>query len=185
MNEQSTATQAEAAIDSAPFFIRGKVVEGTDRIHRSRDSGVDFATPAIDLNALVHPRTELPPLLNVPLAEIIDFLCETGQRLVAPDNPMSMPAHRPGLWQQAPDADAGQIIRRQSTEGAHGRPLVLPAQTCCSAQPLYSGTSIRRRTPRSGTRRALPTPRKFPCPSVTTIGKRNLLSLIGVFLTPI
>ncbi|CAN7358034.1 hypothetical protein LJR225_002157 [Phenylobacterium sp. LjRoot225] len=78
---------AKEAVDSAPFFIRGKVVEGRDQIHRSRDLGVAFGTPAIDLDALVHPRTELPPLLNVPLAEIIDFLVETGQRLGDGKNP--------------------------------------------------------------------------------------------------
>ncbi|MDE2404622.1 MAG: long-chain-fatty-acyl-CoA reductase [Sphingomonadales bacterium] len=75
-----------ATVDSAPFFIAGRVVEGMDVLHRSRDLGVDFATPRLDLDALVRPRTELPPLLNVPLAEIIDFLAEAGQRLVAPGN---------------------------------------------------------------------------------------------------
>jgi len=34
----------------------------------------------------VHPRTEVPPLLNVPLAEIIDFLVETGQAMVRDEN---------------------------------------------------------------------------------------------------
>jgi len=76
-----------ATVDSAPFFIRGKVIEGAEQIHRSRDLGVDFATPKIDLDALVHPRTELPPLLNTPLSEIIDFLCEAGQKLAEPGNP--------------------------------------------------------------------------------------------------
>ncbi len=74
-------------IVSAPFFLRGKVVEGSDATHTSRDLGVTFATPKFDLNAAVSPRTEVPPLLNVPTREIIDFLVETGQRLVAPDNP--------------------------------------------------------------------------------------------------
>lgn len=86
MIDQTNLT-ATVQPDAAPFFVRGKVVDSTEQIHRSRDLGVDFVTPNIDLNALVHPRTELPPLLNVPLSEIIDFLCETGQRLVAPDNP--------------------------------------------------------------------------------------------------
>jgi hypothetical protein len=72
---------------SAPFFLRGRVVEGSDSTHRSRDLGVTFGTPTINLNDAVHPRTETPPLLNVPLAEIIDFLVETGQRMLAPDNP--------------------------------------------------------------------------------------------------
>jgi hypothetical protein len=77
---------AGAATDSAPFFVRGKVVEGADTVHRSRDLGVDFATPALALDSLVHPRTELPPLLNVKTSEIIDFLVEGGQRLCDPNN---------------------------------------------------------------------------------------------------
>lgn len=71
---------------SAPFFLRGQVVEGEDQIQRSRDLGVTFATPKLDLNLAVHPRTEVPPLLNTPLTEIIDFLVEAGERLNAPDN---------------------------------------------------------------------------------------------------
>src|SRR4051812_27506192 len=66
---------------SAPFFIRGKLVEGADVTVRSRDLGADFVTPALDLDAVITPRSQLPPLLNVPLTEIIDFLVETGTRL--------------------------------------------------------------------------------------------------------
>ncbi|MCB2059078.1 MAG: long-chain-fatty-acyl-CoA reductase, partial [Novosphingobium sp.] len=80
-------TQMDEAVDSAPFFIRGKVVEGHDATHRSRDLGVTFATPKLELDELVHPRTELPPLLNVPLVEIIDFLVEAGQKLSDGKNP--------------------------------------------------------------------------------------------------
>ena len=75
------------AVVAAPFFARGELIEGQDTVHRSRDLGVNFATPKINLNSLVHPRTEVPPLLNVPMAEIIDFLVETGQRIVAAHNP--------------------------------------------------------------------------------------------------
>jgi Acyl-CoA reductase (LuxC) len=71
---------------SAPFFARGELIEGSDAVHRSRDLGVNFATPKINLNRIVHPRTEVPPLLNVPLAQIIDFLVETGQRIIDPNN---------------------------------------------------------------------------------------------------
>lgn len=81
-----------AQADSAPFFVQGKVVEGAGQVHRSRDLGVDFATPKLDLNALVHPRTEVPPLLNTPLAEIIDFLHEAGQKLADPNNPHVQPS---------------------------------------------------------------------------------------------
>jgi hypothetical protein len=81
------SSPSAAPVDAAPFFVRGKLVEGADTVHRSRDLGVDFATPKLDLDALVLPRTELPPLLGVPLAEIIDFLAEAGQKLAAPNNP--------------------------------------------------------------------------------------------------
>jgi len=68
-------------------FIRGKAVAGGAVKYRSRDLGVDFATPEIDLNELVVPRSELPPLLDVPLAEIISFLVECGERMVLDKNP--------------------------------------------------------------------------------------------------
>ena len=85
MNDLSE-TRADEALVSAPFFLRGEVLHGTDVIQTSRDLGVTFATPRIPFDRAVPPRTEVPPLLNVPLAEIIDFLVETGQRLVAKDN---------------------------------------------------------------------------------------------------
>jgi hypothetical protein len=72
---------------SAPHFVQGVLVEGDAARHRSRDLGTDFVTPAIDLDALVLPRSQLPPLLDVKLAEIIDFLVETGERLHLDRNP--------------------------------------------------------------------------------------------------
>jgi hypothetical protein len=66
---------------SAPFFVRGKVVEGAAVRHRSRDLGVDFLTPAIDLDALITPRTEPGPLFDVRLDEILDFLAQTGEAM--------------------------------------------------------------------------------------------------------
>lgn len=72
---------------SAPFFIRGRIVEGAERQHRSRDLGIAFATPAIDLNDVIAPRSEPIPLLDVPLSEIVDFLVETGERLRLDRNP--------------------------------------------------------------------------------------------------
>jgi hypothetical protein len=88
MNELTELKAAGAEnVDSAPFFIRGKVVEGHDATHRSRDLGVTFATPRLALDSLVHPRTQLPPLLNVRTSEIIDFLVEAGQSMEDPNNP--------------------------------------------------------------------------------------------------
>src|ERR1700758_130223 len=72
---------------SAPHFVQGVLVEGDAVRHRSRDLGADFVTPAVDLDALVLPRSQLPPLLDVKLAEIIDFLVETGERLQLDRNP--------------------------------------------------------------------------------------------------
>ncbi len=71
----------------APFFIQGKVVEGSEVRHRSRDLDVEFVTPSLDLDAIVAPRTQPGPLFDVPLAEIIDFLAETGQRMDPARNP--------------------------------------------------------------------------------------------------
>ncbi|NKY59085.1 acyl-CoA reductase [Nocardia flavorosea] len=85
-----TATESQqtaGAVLSAPFFFRGEVVEGTAAVHRSRDLGVSFATPDIDLDRVVAPRTEVPPLLDVPLDEIVDFLVEAGRRIRDPRNP--------------------------------------------------------------------------------------------------
>ena len=85
MNDLTETREGEDLV-SAPFFLCGEVLHGTDVIQTSRDLGVTFATPRIPFDRAIPPRTEVPPLLNVPLAEIIDFLVETGQRLVAKDN---------------------------------------------------------------------------------------------------
>lgn len=76
-----------ADVLKAPHFVQGALVEGDAVRHRSRDLGADFVTPAIDLDALVLPRSQLPPLLDVKLTEIIDFLAETGERLQLDRNP--------------------------------------------------------------------------------------------------
>jgi len=67
-------------------FIRGRVITGGAVHYYSRDLGVEFATPEILLDELVTPRSELPPLLDVPTEEIIDFLVACGERLVLEDN---------------------------------------------------------------------------------------------------
>ena len=86
MNDMTVNTDDADAIVSAPFFLRGELLEGTDIVQRSRDLGVTFATPAIPFDRAVPPRTEVPPLLNVPLSEIIDFLCMAGDRIRDPKN---------------------------------------------------------------------------------------------------
>lgn len=77
--------------DSTPVrahhFVRGRLVSSADVLHRSRDLGAGFTTPAVDLDALILPRSEPPPLLDVRLSEIVDFLVETGKRLRLDSNP--------------------------------------------------------------------------------------------------
>lgn len=72
---------------AAPFFLRGKLLDDCHHTHKSRDLGVEFKTPTFNLNDTVTPRSQVPPLLNVPLSEIIDFLVETGHHLRDPNNP--------------------------------------------------------------------------------------------------
>jgi hypothetical protein len=66
---------------NAPFVARGRLIEGSARRHTSRDLGAHFTTPELDLDQIITPRSELPPLLDVKLSEILDFLVETGQAL--------------------------------------------------------------------------------------------------------
>jgi hypothetical protein len=69
-----------------PFFVAGELVEDMCVLHRSRDLGVSFVTPALDMARLGRSRGERPPAADLPVREIIDFLVETGKRLT-PDNP--------------------------------------------------------------------------------------------------
>src|SRR5579864_3286419 len=57
-------SRAVELVAAAPFFVRGKLVEGAEARHKSRDLGVDFTTPGIDLDALIAPRTEPGPLFD-------------------------------------------------------------------------------------------------------------------------
>ncbi|KPM54010.1 long-chain-fatty-acyl-CoA reductase [Frankia sp. R43] len=85
--ETSPATAAKATeVIRVDHFVRGRVVPGGAVHYRSRDLGVEFATPEIVLDDLVTPRRELPPLLDVPIEEIIDFLVACGERLVLEEN---------------------------------------------------------------------------------------------------
>ena len=77
----------QSQVLSAPHFVQGTLVEGDAVRHRSRDLGADFVTPTIDLDAIVMPRAELPPLLDTKIAEIIDFLVEVGECLHLDRNP--------------------------------------------------------------------------------------------------
>ena len=101
MNSLTELNTAPVASDAARRFRAllhaGKVVEGTDETHRSRDLGVTFATPKLDLDALVHPAHRGAAAAQRAAGEIIDFLVETGQKLRDPNNP-SCPATASSGW---------------------------------------------------------------------------------------
>ena len=73
---------------AVPFIVAGRLVEGVDVVHRSRDMSTPFATPKLDLDALTGSRREPGPAFGVPVSEIIDFLVATGERLNLETNPL-------------------------------------------------------------------------------------------------
>jgi hypothetical protein len=86
----STTTDTSTAQDRlilVPHIIKGKLQTGGVVRHRSRDLGADFATPALDLDGLVWQRAQPGPAFDTPIADIIDFLVEVGQRLDLATNP--------------------------------------------------------------------------------------------------
>src|SRR6185437_9446078 len=77
---QPQSIHADQAVP-APFFVRGKLLDGREARHKSRDLGVDFVTPKINLDSLVTPRMEPGPLFDVKLEEILDFLAASGEAM--------------------------------------------------------------------------------------------------------
>ncbi len=80
--------EAKPAPLRVQHVVRGRIVEGSERLYASRDVGTGFTTPAIDLNALVMPRSEAGPLFDVKTSEIIDFLAATGEKFDIDHNPI-------------------------------------------------------------------------------------------------
>ena len=66
---------------AVPHVIKGRLLTGRDVLHRSRDLGQGFVTPALDLDDAVWLRNAPGPAFETPIAEIIDFLVELGTRL--------------------------------------------------------------------------------------------------------
>jgi len=64
---------------NVPHVIKGETVKGAAVTHRS--AGLNFATPALEIDTLVWSRTEPGPAFNTPLHEIIELLVATGKAL--------------------------------------------------------------------------------------------------------
>ncbi len=69
-----------ASLVSVPHVLQGEVVTGSANVYGP--SGAQFATPRLDLDRLVWPRSEPGPAFDVPLAEIMDVLVATGERML-------------------------------------------------------------------------------------------------------
>ena len=78
---QNTIIKPSTLATGAPFIVRGRLVDTCEVRHTSRDLGTDFLTPALDLDALITPRTEPGPLFDIKLDEILDFLAATGDAM--------------------------------------------------------------------------------------------------------
>ncbi len=87
IDEKAIGREVQPQTIRVNHFIRGKLVSGDAVRHTSRDLGIDFTTPAIDLDALITPRSEMPPLFDMKLSQIVDFLVEVGERLDPDHNP--------------------------------------------------------------------------------------------------
>jgi hypothetical protein len=74
-----STTTATAAVPVC-HFVKGKVLTGA--AHEYGPAHARFATPALNLDELVWSRREPGPAFDVPLAEIMDVLEATGQRLM-------------------------------------------------------------------------------------------------------
>ncbi|MCU1346371.1 MAG: long-chain-fatty-acyl-CoA reductase [Acidimicrobiia bacterium] len=65
---------------SIPHVIKG-IVHTDASVEYPASDGQPFATPRLDLDELVWPRTEPLPAAHLPVAEIIDVLVATGEQL--------------------------------------------------------------------------------------------------------
>ena len=80
---------------SAPFFLRGELVEGQDAVHRSRDLASPSRRRGSTWTGWCTPRTEVPPLLERPARG--DHRLPRRDRPAAPHpgQPLRAGMHRP------------------------------------------------------------------------------------------
>jgi hypothetical protein len=64
---------------AVPHVIQGQTFTGT--VEEYGPASSRFATPKLDLDALIWPRTKPGPAFDIPVAEIMDLLVATGDRL--------------------------------------------------------------------------------------------------------
>jgi hypothetical protein len=77
----TSTTAAAAALPTTRIVhvVRGRVVHGADTVHAAGR----YTAPFLDTGALALPRAVPGPAFDVPAAEIVDLLAETGEHLRA------------------------------------------------------------------------------------------------------
>lgn len=94
---------ADAALANVPHFIQGELVVGDDaRFGR-------FTTPTLAIDALVWPRSAPGPAFSIPLAEVMDILVATGERLQT--DPSGFLAEAYDAMVRVGDLDSGVLKR--------------------------------------------------------------------------
>ena len=106
---------------SVPFFIRGELIDDPVVEFTPRD-GEPFATPQLDLDRLVWSRKDHLLLAQVPVAEIIDVLVATGERL-RDDSDGHLGAALDSLARTRFVLNAGSSRTVMQVCGGHSRPI--------------------------------------------------------------
>jgi hypothetical protein len=97
-----------------PHVVQGRVIEGTALQYGS--GAHRFATPALNLDELTWPRSEPGPVFDTPLAEIMDVLEATGERLSR--DPDGLLAHACEQLKKVSTLEAGVLERSYAGLGA-------------------------------------------------------------------
>lgn len=119
----STPLPRESAVP-VPHVIKGELVTGQDLLYGPPDNR--FATPKIDLDALIWPRSEPGPAFDIPLAEIIDVLVATGERMTRdPDGTLAEACEH---MQRTSPLDKGVLERAYAALGTHINRAYIDAQ---------------------------------------------------------
>jgi len=146
---------------SVPHIAKGVLVEGKEREYSSGPGA--FVTPALDLDALVWPRTRPGPLFDVPCADIIDALVETGEALrrdrdgVLHEAMLSLVDAGP-LQRRIAENSYAQLHRQFARGRTRGSRATHEAQrTAGPRQPAFAAQRCR-----AGTRHRLPCARGRP-----------------------
>ncbi len=79
MPVDSASAVVDEAVPRVIHIVKGQAMTAAETVYGEGDGR--FATPRLVLEELVWPRSELPPAFDTPVAEIVDLLVATGERL--------------------------------------------------------------------------------------------------------